>query len=69
MIGALMVLCMAYAVHHAWGFGPNPNAFKHMTVEQMEYMAEVRVRNTMNLEREGRWARGDARRREGETVY
>ncbi|KAH7089265.1 hypothetical protein FB567DRAFT_493928 [Paraphoma chrysanthemicola] len=70
MIGALIFVCMGYAIHRTFGFGHDPNGYKHTTVQQMEYMAEVRVRNMDALEREGRWARSEGTgRREGETVY
>ncbi|KAF2024565.1 hypothetical protein EK21DRAFT_78421, partial [Setomelanomma holmii] len=69
MIGALLLVCMGYAVHHAWGFGTDGNGIEPLSVSQMEYMAEVRVRNMEHLEREGQWARGMGKRRDGEVVY
>jgi hypothetical protein len=70
MIAAIFVTCMAYAVHKTFGFGTDGNGFKPMSVAQMDYMAEVRVRNMEHLEQEGRraWA-GRSQRREGEVVY
>lgn len=67
---------MGYAIHQAFGFGPDNNRIKPLSAEQMEYMAEVRVRNMMALEHEGRKAWGEERERErrsgpsrGEVVY
>jgi hypothetical protein len=68
MIAAGFVVCMGFAIHSAFGFGPDNNKPKPMTVEQMEYMAEVKIRNLEALEREGRHARGGKRRMSG-VVY
>lgn len=73
-LGAGFLVCVGYAVHSAFGFGPDNNRLKPLSAEQMEYMAEVRVRNMMGLEHEGRKASGMGRagpsgRREGEVVY
>jgi hypothetical protein len=70
MLGAVCVTCLAYAVHRTWGFGPNSNGIKPITVEQMEYMAEVRVRNMNALAREGRlaWHHGRMYTRDHETM-
>jgi hypothetical protein len=71
MIAAGFVVCMGFAVHNAFGFGDNSNQPKPMTVEQMEYMAEVKVRNLEALQREGRHWQGSSKRRMGdsEVVY
>lgn len=69
LLGAGFLVACGFAIHSAFGFGPDPNRFKHMSAEQMTYMAEVRVRNAMALEHEGRkgWGRGS--RRTGDVVY
>jgi hypothetical protein len=82
VLGALFVVCMGYAVYSTFGFTQNGDGIKSMSVAQMEYMAEVRVRNMMALEYEGRAARGYGRRdggkgraadvqaeRDGDVVY
>jgi hypothetical protein len=70
MLAAIFVTCMAYAVHKTFGFGTDGDGFRPMSVEQMEYMAEVRIRNMEHLEVEGRRAWGGKMpRREGEVVY
>jgi hypothetical protein len=74
MFASLCVVCLGYATHKLLGFGTDGNGFKHITVEQMEYMAEVRVRNMASLQYEGRKARaeGDGQGRKGterEVVY
>lgn len=61
--------CLGYAVHKLIGFREDGNGFKPMSVAQMEYMAEVRVRNMDALAMEGRMAWGQSKRREGETTY
>lgn len=76
-LGAGFLVCVGYAIHSAFGFGPDNNRIKPLSAEQMEYMTEVRVRNMMALEFEGRkaWEAGRAARsgpsgrREGEVVY
>jgi hypothetical protein len=74
MFASLCVVCLGYATHKLLGFSTDGNGFKHITVEQMEYMAEVRVRNMASLQYEGRkaWAEGDGQGRKGrerEVVY
>ncbi|KAH3903878.1 hypothetical protein HBI56_237350 [Parastagonospora nodorum] len=71
MLAAGFFVCMGFAIHSAFGFGPDPNQPKPMSVEQMEYMAEVKVRNLEALQREGRSWTSTGKRRvgEGETVY
>ncbi|OAL03981.1 hypothetical protein IQ06DRAFT_195859, partial [Phaeosphaeriaceae sp. SRC1lsM3a] len=54
LIGAGFLVACGFAIHSAFGFGPNPNRIKPMSAEQMEYMAEVRIRNMTCLEQEGR---------------
>ena len=68
LFGAGLLVCMGYAIHKTFGFRRNPNEFRHMSAEQQEYMAEVRVRNMQVLMAEGaRSQRGGPRR--GEVVY
>jgi hypothetical protein len=69
MVAAGFVVCMGFAVHSAFGFGTDNNKPKPMTVEQMEYMAEVKIRNLEALEREGRHAKGGGMRRMSGVVY
>lgn len=71
LIGSGFLVACGYAVHSAFGFGTNPNGIKPMSAEQMTYMAEVRVRNAMALEHEGRraWGRDRGSRRTAEVVY
>ena len=69
MLAAVCVTCLAYAIHKTFGFGYNGNSIKPMSVEQMEYMAEVRVRNMDALAREGRLAWHAGKMRGNETVY
>jgi hypothetical protein len=70
MVGAGFLVCMAYAVHSAFGFGQDRNEPKPPTVEQMEYMAEVKIRNLEAMQREGRVYMGHGKRREeGEVIY
>lgn len=57
MFGAGCFTCMGYAVHKLWGFGQDGNGLKPVSVAQMEYMTEVRVRNLNAMEIEGRIAR------------
>jgi hypothetical protein len=61
VILALFFWCIGYAIHSTYGFGKDPNAFKPLKAEQMEYMAEVRVRNMDSLAYEGAQARKDVR--------
>ncbi|KAF2855549.1 hypothetical protein T440DRAFT_513659 [Plenodomus tracheiphilus IPT5] len=68
MIGAMIVVCMGYAIHATFGFGPNPHRLRPLSPEQQGYMAEVRIRNTEGLMHEGAKSRGNGARR-GETVY
>jgi hypothetical protein len=70
MIGALILVCMGYAIHKTFGFPTDGNGFKDMSVAQMDYMAEVRIRNMEHLEQEGRraWA-GKKPIGRGEVVY
>ncbi|KAH6882213.1 hypothetical protein BKA58DRAFT_15608 [Alternaria rosae] len=68
LAGAGLLVCMGYAIHKTFGFRKNPNEFRHISAEQQEYMAEVRVRNMQGLMVEGaRSHRGGPRR--GEVVY
>ncbi|KAI4917315.1 hypothetical protein J4E90_003822 [Alternaria incomplexa] len=53
LFGAGLLVCMGYAIHKTFGFRRNPNEFRHMSAEQQEYMAEVRVRNMQGLMAEG----------------
>lgn len=73
MIGAIALTLLGYAIHSAFGFGQDNNGVKPMSVAQMEYMAEVKVRNLEALAREGRSyekeSRMGGRIREGESVY
>jgi hypothetical protein len=69
LLGAGLLVAMGYAIHSAFGFGTDGNGFKPMTHEQESYLAEVRIRNMENLEREGRLASGGGKRRAGEVVY
>lgn len=71
MLAASFLVCMGFAIHSAFGFGTDPNQPKPMSVEQMEYMAEVKVRNLEALQREGRSWMSTGKRRVGdsETVY
>jgi hypothetical protein len=62
ILGAMLAWVMGYAIHRTFGFGEDPNQFKHITVEQMEYMAEVRVRNMDMLAYEGQKSQLDSRR-------
>jgi hypothetical protein len=64
IILALFVCAMGYAIHRNFGFGDDSNKYKPMGVEQMEYMAEVRVRNMDSLAWEGAKDR-EARRGKG----
>jgi hypothetical protein len=70
MVGALLLVCMGYAIHKTFGFSEDGNGFKNMSVAQMDYMAEVRIRNMEHLEQEGRkaWA-GKKPIGQGEVVY
>lgn len=67
IFGAICLVICGYAVHSIFGFGENGNGFKPMSVAQLEYMAEVRIRNMDMLAYEGQrsqWARngkGDTR--------
>jgi hypothetical protein len=61
IILALFFWAIGYAVHSTFGFGPNPNVYKPLKVEQMEYMAEVRVRNMDSLAYEAAQARREVR--------
>jgi hypothetical protein len=67
MICVIALTLLGYAIHSTFGFGPTTDNRKAMTVEQYEYMAEVRARNTDSLAREGRLAwhqrTGDGERR------
>lgn len=68
LLSAGLLVCMGYAIHKTFGFRRNPNEFRHMSAEQQEYMAEVRVRNMQGLMVEGaRSQKGGPRR--GEVVY
>jgi hypothetical protein len=68
LLGAGLVVCMGYAIHKTFGFKNNPNYFKPLSLEQQEYMAEVRVRNMNGLMAEGaRSHKGGLQR--GEVVY
>ena len=69
MLASCAATCLGYAVHKLLGFREDGNGFKPMSVAQMEYMAEVRVRNMDALAIEGRLAYGQGKRREAETVY
>lgn len=73
MFGACAITILGYGIHKTFGFGPNPNEVKPITVEQVEYMAEVRVRGMDALAREGKLAwhedRKGGMRRQNETVY
>lgn len=71
MVGAIALVLLGFAIHSAFGFGgKDANTAKPMSVEQMEYMAEVKGRNLEALAREGRVAyRVDGRARGSETVY
>jgi hypothetical protein len=70
LVGALLVVCMGYAIHKTFGFPTDGNGFKDMSVAQMDYMAEVRIRNMEHLEQEGRRAWGGKRPiGQGEVVY
>ena len=64
IILALFFWAMGYAIHRTFGFGDDPNVYKPMNVEQVEYMAEVRVRNMDALAREGAQVQ-EARRGKG----
>lgn len=57
MFGAGFVTCLGYAVHKVWGFGDDPNLPKPVSVEQMEYMNEVKARNMEAIEYESRVGR------------
>lgn len=69
MLGALLVVCMGYAIHATFGFGHDPHGLKDCSVEQQEYMAEVRVRNMSGLMYEGAKGQGYGHRRKGESIY
>lgn len=64
ILGSLFVVCLGYAIHSTFGFHDEGNGIKPMSVEQMEYMAEVRVRNMRVLDYEGSLARGMGGRRD-----
>lgn len=68
MVGALILVCMGYAIHKTFGFGHNPHEWRPFSAEQQEYMAEVRVRNMEKLMNEGAKSRGIVLR-QAETVY
>lgn len=53
MLGALLVVCMGFAIHSVFGFAKDGNGLKPMTNEQQEYMAEVRARNMDALAYQG----------------
>ena len=67
MLGAGLLVCMGYAIHSM--FVPKPEGVKQITNEQMEYMAEVRIRNMDRLLAEGRRSHKGAMRGGGDTVY
>lgn len=61
MFGAAALVTVAYAIHRMFGFGRDGNGFKHISVEQTEYMMEVRARNMESMAYEGarsQWAAG-----------
>lgn len=62
MFGACALTLAGYAIHKTFGFRHDPNGIKPISVSQMEYMAEVRVRNMDALAREGRFAWQERRR-------
>lgn len=57
MLGALAVVFLGYAVHRLWGFREDGNGHKPRSVEQEQYMADVRMRNVDILAREVRGSR------------
>lgn len=69
LVAAGFVVCCGFAIHSAFGFGPDANKPKPMNVEQLEYINEVRVRNLEAMEREGRLVRGYGKRRTDEVIY
>jgi hypothetical protein len=82
LLGAGFLIACGYAIHSAFGFGSDNNNMKSMGAEQASYLAEVRIRNMVALEHEGRmaWGRGNKNQhgresastsglRQGETVY
>jgi hypothetical protein len=67
MLGSGLLVCCGFAIHSTFGFKEDGNDLKDMSPEQMEYMTEVRVRNTERLMAEGaRYGKGTRR---GEVVY
>ena len=52
MLAAGFVVCIAYAVYSM--FMPKRHGVRQMSNEQMEYMAEVRMRNMDGLMKVGR---------------
>ncbi|KAF1944362.1 hypothetical protein EJ02DRAFT_452479 [Clathrospora elynae] len=69
MLGAGLLVCMGFAIHATFGFKNDGNGFKPMSPEQMEYMAEVRVRSVSHLMHEGARSQRHGGKNSGETSY
>ena len=68
MLAAGFVVCIAYAVYSM--FVPKGHGVGQMSNEQMEYMAEVRMRNMDGLMKIGRRnLDGERGMRRGDVVY
>ncbi|KNG51724.1 hypothetical protein TW65_01121 [Stemphylium lycopersici] len=57
ILGSGLAVCMGFAVHATFGFKESGSRMKSASAAQMEYMAEVRVRNMGSLMAEGKRSR------------
>lgn len=59
VLGAFLLAISGYAVNRLLGITEAPNGYRARTVEQDDYMREVRHRNLNGLIGKGRWFRQD----------
>ncbi|RMZ72485.1 hypothetical protein GMOD_00007479 [Pyrenophora seminiperda CCB06] len=69
ILGAGLLVCMGYAIYSMFASKQDGNGIKQMSSEQMEYMAEVRLRNMDGLMSEGRRGYRGMSKQRGDVVY
>jgi hypothetical protein len=57
LLASFLLVILGYATHRLLGLGPEHNSYRARTVEQDDYMREVRNRNLRGIMGEGRRSR------------